>query len=95
MNRENPIRKTVGSREADFLPVVPLVEIYGRQGVVIENHQGIIGYSSNEILVKTRCGHMCVRGDCLKLTKMSKEKLVIAGKIYSVNLQGREQHGNV
>lgn len=75
--------------QAESLPGVPLIEIYGQRRVLIENHQGIVGYGCNEILVKVRYGRICVCGECLKLVKMGKEKLVITGRIFAVNLQGR------
>ena len=90
---ENLFRKAVASGVRLYpepMPCVPLVEIYDRRRVLIENHQGIIGYGADEILIKVRYGHICVCGENLKLAKMSREKLVVTGKISAVNLQGRE-----
>lgn len=71
------------------LPGVPLIEICGQVRVLVENHQGVIGYGCHEILVKVRSGCVRIDGENLTMTKMSKEKLVITGKIHAVQLQGR------
>jgi len=93
MSRENRFFKTVVyNRESctEPLPGIPLIEICNRRRVLIENHNGILAYGCKEILVKVRYGIICVNGENLKLTKMSREKLVIVGTISSVCLQGRE-----
>lgn len=90
MNSGNIFRKAVTAHlYGEPLPGIPLVEIWDQKRVLIENHQGIVGYGCEEILVKVRFGRICVCGENLKLAKMSKEKLVITGKICAVNLQGR------
>ena len=73
----------------ELVPGVPIVEICGKERVLIENHKGIIGYSCCEIRVKVQNGCVCVCGRHLKLSKMSKTRLVITGGICGVTLQGR------
>lgn len=73
----------------EMIPAIPIVEICGQTRVLIENHQGIVGYDSNEIRIKARFGCICVCGDQLLLTRMSKCKLVITGKISGVLLKDR------
>ena len=74
---------------AELIPGIPVVEICDRSRVLIENHQGILAYGCREIQVRVRTGRICVCGENLKLSRMSKGKLVIAGNIRSVNLMGR------
>lgn len=73
----------------ELLAGAPIIEICDLKRVLIENHRGIIEYSCNEIRIKVRYGCICVCGNCLKLSRMSKTKLVITGKISGVTLQGR------
>ena len=92
MNRQKKwirslVEETVPSTE--LIPGIPLVEICDRTRILVENHQGIIGYGCNEIRIKTRFGSISVCGSNLKLTRMSNVRLVITGRISSVNLQGR------
>ena len=70
------------------LPGVPLIEICDRCRVLVENHQGVIGYDCHEVLVKVRFGVLCIRGDGLYLKRMSKDRLVVTGSIRNVDLRG-------
>lgn len=74
----------------ELFPGVTIVEICDQDRILIENHRGVLCYDTNEIRIRTRYGSIWIYGCHLKLTKMSKTKLVITGKIYSVTLKGRE-----
>ena len=74
----------------ELRPSTPIVEICGKARVLVENHLGIIGYCDNEIQIKVQYGCICVCGNYLKLSRMSKTKLVITGRISGITLQGRE-----
>ncbi len=80
------------ARAADLttepIPGRPLIEIVGENSVLIENHCGVISYSTEQVTVKTKNGCICVAGTGLLLSKMSKEQLRICGKICSVKLRG-------
>ena len=75
--------------DTEAMPGVPLIELYGDRRVLIENHCGVLEYSSEVIRVKVKHGQICVSGCCLKLALMSRERLIISGRIDSVHLQGR------
>lgn len=66
---------------------VPLVELYGSQRVLIENHKSILSYDTEEVYVKVRFGTICVMGTELQLSKMSKEQLFVTGKIEGIMLR--------
>ena len=68
---------------------VSLVEIYGQERVLIENHRGIVCYEEHEIHVEVDFGVVIISGDKLSLRNMSKSRLIITGKICTVNLHGR------
>ena len=72
------------------LPGIPLIEICDRGRVLIENHYGVIGYSTEEIYVKVRYGIVVISGQGLCLNIMCKDRLVVSGTIHSVLL--REKH---
>lgn len=72
------------------VPGKPLVEIVGDRAVLIENHCGVISYSPECVLVKTKRGCISVNGSGLVLTKMSKEQLRICGTVRNVELRGRQ-----
>lgn len=71
----------------EAMPGQPLVEIVRDCRVLIENHNGVTAYGPCEIHVKVKFGKVCVCGHGLELTRMTKQQLVITGKIDSVSLQ--------
>lgn len=66
-----------------------LVEILGDNSVLIENHQGVIGYSCECVQVQTKMGRITVQGCGLQLNKLSRDQLFIQGEILCVKLQRR------
>lgn len=73
--------------DADAIPGKPIVEISGDDRVLIENHFGVKAYSTERILVRVKFGFVCIGGCRLELMRMTKEQLVICGKIHSVILK--------
>lgn len=71
------------------IPNQSIVEIAGDRRVLIENHLGVNVYSEEMIVAKVKFGAVCVRGRGLKLMRMTKEQLVICGRIDSITLQRR------
>ena len=69
---------------------VPLVEIVGKNRVLIENHNGISEYGCNNICIKAKDGCICINGKDLSLEVISKERVVITGRLESIGLQGDE-----
>ena len=68
-------------------PGQPIVEIVGQNRVIIENHNCVTAYSPNNIQVKVSFGYICISGNCLTLSIMTREKLVITGAICCITLQ--------
>lgn len=73
------------------LPGQTIVEIAGDRRVLIENHAGVKQYSMEKIGVCADFGTVCITGCKLELKQMTKERLVIAGHIDSVNLIRRDE----
>lgn len=73
------------------LPGVPVVELAGDRRVLIERHGGVTQYSREKICVKVRYGLVQVCGCGMELTRMTREQLVISGRINSVHLLRRER----
>ena len=68
------------------LPKVPLIEVADSRRVLIENHMGVTAYGTDEICVKVRNGFVSITGQRLELLCMSKEKIIICGRIESIRL---------
>ena len=71
------------------LPGQPIVEIAGDRRVLIENHFGVKEYSKERITVKVRYGCVSICGCQLELLRMTREQLVIRGRIDGVSIQRR------
>lgn len=71
------------------LPGMPVVELAGERRVLIERHGGVTEYSNQKICVKVSFGKVCICGCNLELTRMTREQLVISGRIDCVQLQRR------
>lgn len=72
------------------MPGETVVEISGTRRVLIENHLGVSGYCSDRVIVHVKFGWICISGSCLELLHMTKEQLVIRGRIDAVTLKQRE-----
>ena len=69
----------------ELLPGMPLIEITGAGRVLIENHGGVTEYETDRIRVRLRCGAVVIRGNRLKITRMSNCQLVISGSLLGVD----------
>ena len=68
------------------MPGQPLVEIAGHGRVLIENHRGVCCYGCEEIRIRVSYGQIAVTGSGLELARMSREVVVITGRIENVTL---------
>lgn len=86
--RRNILNKVILGADlpGEALPGQPLVEITGECRVLIENHKGVTVYGCNEIRVNVRFGSLSVCGSGLELVRMTKQQLVITGRIDGVSL---------
>lgn len=87
MAKENKLGDFAGRHlQTQMLPGKPLIEILGTNRVLIENHEGIRGYSLTEVIVGVVYGQVRIHGDRLTLSMMNREQLVVSGVIESVEL---------
>lgn len=89
--RENFLEHFTRTADLNAEPMLrlPLVEIWGQQRVLVENHQGVNQYSCNKIGIKVCYGYLSICGTNLKLLQMTKERLVVTGCIESVQIMKR------
>ena len=73
----------------ESLPGVPVVELAGDRRVLVERHRGVTEYSNERICVRLNFGILCICGCALELTRMTKEQLVISGRIDGIQIQRR------
>ncbi len=68
----------------ESLPGQPVLELAGDRRVLIENHRGVTEYGREKISVRVRYGIVAVCGCGLELVKVSKDQLVISGRIEGI-----------
>ena len=73
----------------ESLPSQAILEIYGDDRVLIENHQGVTEYSDQLIGVRVHYGSVSVSASGLHLCRITGCQLVIAGRIDEVKLVRR------
>lgn len=68
----------------DILLGLPYLTFHGNLELIIENHSGLINYSSKEISVLAKEKTIAVCGNQMIISEYSKDTLIIHGNIYEV-----------
>jgi sporulation protein YqfC len=68
----------------DLLFNIPRVTLIGRVQLYLENHKGIIEYSSEILRLKIRDGEMVIKGNNLIIKNFFGEEIFIEGNICSL-----------
>jgi len=62
----------------------------GNRSLLVENHRGVLVFTSERIVLCTACGEVEVVGSGLSLGDVRRDALIIRGNIRDVKLPGRE-----
>lgn len=73
--------------QGESLPGVPIVEIAGDRRVLIERHHGVIEYGRELIRIRVKYGIIQISGCGLELKQMTKQLLIVSGRIDCVQIQ--------
>ena len=65
-----------------------LAELYGSERLLVEQHRGIVSYSTECIRIAASTGTLVVEGEHLHLCCMSRSQLVIRGTLRCLRLEG-------
>ena len=74
-------------KTAAAIPAKSIIEIVEDGRVLIENHFGVVAYSQECISVKVKYGCVHICGHRLEIMRMTKDQLVIFGRISQIMLQ--------
>ncbi len=74
---------------SESLPGQSVLEMIDNSRLIVENHCGLIKYTTNDICVRVKFGNIVVRGAKLRIVKMTDHTIVICGCIESVEMQRR------
>lgn len=89
--------KRVKQRLANILDIpkdvmldLPKLVLVGNVQVFLENHSGIIEYTSNIIRAQTNVGEIRIEGKNLSLKNILPDEIVVEGTIYSLSFPQEE-----
>ena len=68
----------------DIILDIPKITMVGNLQLYIENHKGIIEYTTNRIRINTKSGSLRIIGKNLLLKNIVVEEIVIVGEIQQV-----------
>ena len=68
----------------DIILDIPKITMVGNLQLYIENHKGIIEYTTNRIRINTKSGSLRIIGKNLLLKNVVVEEIVIVGEIQQV-----------
>lgn len=66
----------------------PKITILGFNEMLIENYKGILEYQEFFIRINTHIGILNINGYNLNLTEMTKDDILVTGKIESLDFEG-------
>lgn len=89
---EGWMRKLTADIWENALPGIPILELTGDRRILIECHCGVTAYTTEEIGIRVKFGTVKIRGCDLRLAHMSRERLVVSGRIDSIDLIRRGEH---
>lgn len=86
--RQSLVRKLLDNVDLpeESLPSQSVVELLGDGRVLIEHHKGVLEYGPERIGVRVGFGAVCVTGTNLRLGLMTCQKLVILGRIATIEI---------
>ncbi len=72
---------------AEVVAGAPRVTLTGTDRALVENHRGLLAFTESEVRVAGRTAGVRIRGDGLLLQAMDGEMLLVAGRIFGVDLE--------
>jgi len=87
----NKHRERIGKVVADLLEIpkdlaldLPRITLLGRDELNVENHRGVIEYSSNRLRINLSRGFLEIEGRQLEIAALMPEEIAIVGEIISI-----------
>lgn len=75
---------------SDVILDLPKVVLMGNLQVFIENHRGIMEYTSEVVKVLVGEGEIEIKGENLTLRNMTADEIIVEGKIKNIKLGDEE-----
>lgn len=93
MKKEDLSRNLAASFDMpdELMTKVPKITLTGNHSILVENHGGILSFSSEKVCLKCCYGEMEIWGQDLQLRLLKKDEIEAEGEIHAVSYsKGRE-----
>ena len=84
-------RELLSKAMADFLEIpadivldLPKLTITGRNQLYLENHKGIIEYSTSRLRINLSRGYLEINGEKLEIQALMPDEMKVTGEVHSV-----------
>jgi len=67
---------------------LPRLTVIGKMQCLLENHRGVIEYTSERVRVAVNDGEIVIRGESLVIRCLASEEITIDGTICSIHYEG-------
>ncbi|MCG0274756.1 MAG: sporulation protein YqfC [Thermosediminibacteraceae bacterium] len=71
----------------DIVLDLPRITVTGKIGVFIENHKGIMEYSSEQVRINTSLGLVVIKGQDLVIKYVVADEIFVEGKIEAIEFE--------
>lgn len=65
----------------------PQISLEGNRLITIQNHRGIVEYTTEIVRINTSLGVLAIRGEYLVLKNIYAEEITVEGEIYGVEFK--------
>ncbi|MCR4397859.1 MAG: sporulation protein YqfC [Firmicutes bacterium] len=72
----------------DLVFDLPRITLIGNMELTVENHRGLMEYSTHRVVIGFGGGQMTVEGCDLVIRRIVKDEVTVTGRISSVGLEG-------
>lgn len=70
----------------EILTGVPVIEIKGTTEAEVIHHRGVLRYDPLEVHIASAIGPVLIHGENLTIVRMNRERMVLRGKVFSVQI---------
>ena len=68
----------------DVMLGLPRLVVHGNTSLSLENHKGVLEYTSTRIRLRTGIGTLTIQGEGMALAQMGRHDLLLRGSIQSI-----------
>lgn len=66
------------------------VSLTGQSRVCVEQHRGLLGYTPEEALLRTKAGTLRITGEHLSFLRYSSQDAILTGRIENIRIESKQ-----